>query len=49
MVSTRQLRESYAEEGKEEFPKILSVHKERREDFIEFEFTADFYHPDAIY
>ena len=32
MVSARQLAESDAEEAKQEFPKFLSMDKERRED-----------------
>ena len=40
MVSTRHLPESYAEEAKQEFPKFLSMVKERREDFIEFDLLS---------
>ena len=42
MVSTRQLPESYAEEAKQEFLKFLSMVKERRENFIEFDVTAEY-------
>ena len=32
MVSTRQLPENYAEEAKQEFPKFLSMVKEKRDE-----------------
>ena len=49
MVSTRQLSESYAEEAKQEFPKFLSMAKERREDFKEFDVIAEYHRLDTCY
>ena len=49
MVSTRQLRESYAEEAKQEFPKFISIVKERRENFMELDVTAEYHHLDIFY
>ena len=49
MISTRQLPELYAEEAKQKFPKFLSMVKERTEDFIEFDVTAESHHLDTFY
>ena len=49
MVSTTQLPESYAEEKKQEFAKFLSMVEERREDFIEFDVTAESHCLDTFY
>ena len=49
IVSTRQLPECYAEEAKQEFPKFLSMVKERRKDFVEFDVTAESHHLDTFY
>ena len=38
-----QLPGSYAEKAKQEFPKFLSMVKERRENIIQFDVTAEYY------
>ena len=37
-----QLPGSYAEKAKQEFPKFLSMFKERRENIIQFDVTAEY-------
>lgn len=49
MVSTRQLLKNYAEEAKQKFSKFLSVVNERRENFIEFDVTAESHRLDTFY
>lgn len=49
MVSTRQLLKNYAEEAKQKFSKFLSVVNERRENFIEFDVTAESHRLNLFY
>ena len=49
MVSSKQLPKSSAKEAKQEFPKFLWMVIERREDFIEFDVTAESYCLDIFY
>ena len=49
MVSKRQLPESYSEEAKQEFPKFISMLKEIRENFIEFDVTTESHCLDTFY